>query len=204
MISSRYATPVCVLLILALIPTLIHNYMGDTANDGKSAQNIATTFNNFSSTPTSRKPFYGKEMFDSDDWFERDYVSNNMRKIKLFTMRGYDHKRIYHHPELAISYGRALETMELESLLAHPEIPVHILVSDDKSLLVAYVLLFDGEGIADPIKHQLKDSIRLLAGSRKPITLFYASQAHPDLNEAFKDSDIAALLAEVIDDFQSQ
>jgi len=202
MISSRYAMLVIILLIIALIPTVIHSYIGATAIDGKSVQSIPSIFNNFTSTPSKRNAQWGKDIFDSEDWFERDYFDTQRTKIRLFVARSYDHKRLYHHPELALSYGQNLTKKSIVNITEHPEIFVHLLSNDNSSNLIAYVLLHDKQFIENPVIHQLSDSTRLLINARKPMTLFYASIQSS--NGQFKHSAIEQLLLLAIESFSSQ
>ena len=204
MISTRYTTLVIILLALALIPTTIHSYIGATINDGKSAQNIPLTLNNFTSTPAKRNTQWGEDIFGSTDWFERNYQDNQHTKVRLFVARAYDHKRLYHHPELALSYAQNLGKKEILQLPGHPEIPVHVLNKEDHSMRVAYILLYDEQFIKDPITHQISTSLNLLVNARKPMTIFYASQSGPSANIEFDQSAVADLLSQAIESFQAQ
>jgi len=204
MISTRYAIPVIILLALALIPTTIHSYIGATVNDGKSVQNIPLTLSNFTSTPAKRNAQWGEDIFGSTDWFERNYQDNQHTNVRLFVARAYDHKRLYHHPELALSYAQNLGKKEILQLPGHPEIPVHVLSKEDHSMRVAYVLLYDGQFIKNPITHQISTSLNLLVNARKPMTLFYASQSGPSANTTFDQSAVADLLSQAINSFQTQ
>lgn len=202
MISSRYAIPVIILLALALVPTTIHSYIDAKVNDGKSINDVALTLENFTSTPANRNSRWGMDIFGSEDWFERDYRDKQHHKVRLFAARAYDHKRLYHHPELALSYGRSLSDNDILHLPGHPDIPVFILWNNERSILVAYVLLYNDEFIADPINHQLSESMRLLVSSRKPMTLFYASQTMAPGDTEFSQSAAASLLSLAIQNFQ--
>ncbi|SHE23220.1 exosortase-associated EpsI family protein [methanotrophic endosymbiont of Bathymodiolus puteoserpentis (Logatchev)] len=204
MISTRYVIPVIILLALALIPTIIHSYIGATDHDGKSVQNIPFTLNNFTSTPAKRNAQWGEDMFGSTDWFERNYQNRQHTNIRLFVARAYDHKRLYHHPELALSYAQNLGKKEILQLPKHPEIPVHVFNKEDHSMRVAYVLLYDGQFIQNPIAHQISTSLNLLVNARKPMTIFYASQSGSSANTTFDQSAIADLLSQAIKSFQAQ
>jgi len=204
MISTRYAIPVIILLVLALIPTTIHSYLNTTVNDGKSVHNIAAKLNDFSSTPATRNTQWGMDIFGSVDWFERDYKDDQYNKVRLFTARAYDHKRLYHHPELALSYGYTLDKNEQITLANNSDIPVFVLKNNENSILVAYVLLYNNEFIKKPINHQFSESMRLFVSARKPMTLFYASQTGLSANTQFEKSAVAEVLASAIQSFQSQ
>jgi len=204
MISTRYSFPVILLLLLALVPTVIHSYMGLTYDDAKSVQNIATTFNDFTSLPAKRNEQWGKDIFDSDDWFERDYRNTAYTKVRLFVARSYNHKKLYHHPELALSYAQNLSQHRISTLPNHPEIPIHILTNDDKSIFVAYTLLYGDNFIENPIYHQLAESVRLLVSPRKLMTLFYASQTGLAADASVNQSATLSLLSQAIQSFKQQ
>jgi len=201
MTSSRYAIPVIILLVLALIPTILHSYIDAKINDGKSVNDIAKTLNDFTSIPANRNTRWGMDIFGSEDWFERDYQDKQYNNVRLFAARAYDHKRLYHHPELALSYGHNLDKKSIQNLPDHTDIPVFVLNSDNNSMLVAYVLLYDDEFIKSPIDHQLGESMRLLANPRKPMTLLYASQSELASNNQFSQSAVASILSLAIQNY---
>jgi len=204
MISTRYSTPVAILLALALIPTIIHTYINNADIDGKSVDNISTILGNFISTPSKRNAQWGKSVFNSEDWFERIYQNKENEKVRLFIARSFDLKALYHHPELALSYAQNLNNKTISTLSKKPEIPVHILKNDDSSIIVAYVLMHNDTFIQDPIKYQLSESFRLLVSQKKPMILFYTSQtALPNYSKLnLKTS--TTLLSLAIQAFRSQ
>jgi len=204
MISTRYSTAVAILLLLALIPTIIHTYINNADNDGKSVNKIPTTLGHFVSTPSKRNAQWGKSVFNSEDWFERIYQNKENEKVRLFIARSFDLKALYHHPELALSYAQSLNNKTISTLSKTPKIPVHILENDDSSIIVAYVLMHNDTFIQDPIKYQLSESFRLLVSQKKPMTLFYTSQtALPNYSKLnLKTS--TTLLSLAIQAFRSQ
>lgn len=201
MTSTRYALPVALLLMLALIPTVIHSYFGLTKNDGLSVKNIKPVLENFSSIPTNRNPAWGEQTFGSEDWFERIYKDEQGHSIRLFVARSFDHKRLYHHPELALSYGSDLSNGGLVFLAGPPAIPVNTLRNNMRTGLAAYVLLYDGKFIGNPIVHQVKDSLNLLVSAKKPMTLFYVADANAPSDAIFNNTPTANLLKKAIKDF---
>lgn len=200
MLSSRYAIPTIALLMLALIPTLLHSYIGTTSNDGKSVNKIPFTLINFTSVPAKRNSQWGMDIFGSKDWFERIYENQQGNVVRLFVARSFDQKRLYHHPELALSYGQNCIT----TLPGYSDIPVHLLEKNDSSMLVAYILLHNNKFIEKPIKHQFSDSLRLLVSARKSMTLFYATQSKTSSETPFSQSATALLLSLAVKSFQSQ
>ena len=204
MISTRYAVPVAILLALAMIPTLIHSYLGLRQDDGATVKTIDPNLENFTSVLSKRNAGYGEETFGSQNWIERIYMNEEGKSIRLFVIKGYDHKRLYHHPELALSYAKGLISNGQIQLAAHPGIPVNLLKNDTNPNIAAYALLYDGKFIDNPIWHQVLDSLNLLVSARKPMVLFYISDDSPPKNTTFKDTNAAFLLTKAIASYQSQ
>jgi hypothetical protein len=204
MISTRYALPVALILLLALVPTVIHGYLGMKTDDGMLATNINPILDNFTSIPTSRQPGWGEEAFGCKDWIERIYTNEQGKSLRLFVGRSYDHKRLYHHPELALSYARDLRGTGQILLPGQPAIPVNLLHNDVRPNMAAFVLLYDGNFIDNPISHQIRDSLKQLVSARKPITLFYIADDNAQKDAEFKNTPAASLLEKAIKDFMAQ
>ncbi|HBA67090.1 MAG TPA: hypothetical protein DCZ48_13120 [Methylococcaceae bacterium] len=204
MLSARYALPVSLILSVALIPTVIHNYFGSTDLDSRSVQAIEQELGRFSSHPTKRNPNWGELTFGASEWIERSYQDGVSRPVRLFAARAFDHKRLYHHPELALSYGGDFDNQGLIILPGEPRIPVRILRSRSGKGLVAYALHYQDRFIDNPILHQIQESLKLLISPRKPITLFYVSDAHTPVDQDFQDTPTAMLLQKTIADFLAQ
>ena len=204
MISARYALPVSLVLILALIPTVIHSYLGLKTDDGLSVKKIKPELGNYNSEPTNRQPGWGEETFGSVDWIERAYTDEQGKTLRLFVGRSYDHKRLYHHPELALSYAKDLRSEGRIRLHGQPEIPVNLLRNEMRPNMAAFALLYDGKFIDNPISHQIRDSLKQLISARKPMTLFYIADDNAPKNTAFIQSPAASLLNKAIKDFMAQ
>lgn len=204
MISSRYAPIVALFLIIPLIPTVIHSYIGMEHDDGMTVMKIEPVLNGFSSKPTQRNPGWGQHIFTSHDWIERLYQNGQGIRIRFFAARAYDQKRLYHHPEIVLSHTEHLTHEGLVQLPGHPEIAVNLLHNNTSTRLVAYSLLYDGAFIKKPMLHQIKDSFNLLFSARKPMTLFYVSQPGGQNNSRFDQSAAASLLLGAIQSYQAQ
>ena len=173
MLSSRYAPAVCLALLVVLVPTIIHSYAGVVVTDGHSTASIPATLSSYTGTPTRRGTDWGKDHFDSDDWFERQYTTAG-DSVVLTVVRSYDLKALYHHPELAVAYRFAnFDTHTTETPADRPDMPVHVLTSEESRAVGLYVLLYDGRFVADPIRFQLRTAGELLFSGRKPMTLFF-------------------------------
>lgn len=199
MIATRYTLPVIALFLVALIPTVIHNYLGLTAEDNFSVNSIPTTLDSFTSKPSNRLAIWGKETFDCYDWMERMYTDKDGQVIRLFVGKSFDHKRLFHHPELALSYGKNMRKDGIQPLTEDGKIPVNVLRSPDNPELAAYVLWYDGQFIENPIQHQIKDTLKLLVSPKKPMTLFYVSDSYSDQDLPFQKTKSAQLLIKAIE-----
>jgi len=205
MISSRYALPVILLLGLALVPTVIHSYMQARVDDGRVTAKIPTTLIGISSQPYTRhNAEWVKGMFDSEDWIERIYKKENGDKIRLFVARSYDHKLLYHHPELGLSHGSNLPSKGMLELPGEPKIPVYLLRNSSGKEIVAYVLLYNGRYIQNPLKHQVGESLTLLVNARRPMTLFYIDAVEPSMSDEFAKTASAQLLAAAVRSLMAQ
>jgi len=204
MISSRYVIPIILLLTLALLPTFIHSYLGSMSDDGRSVRSIPTVLAGFSSEPYLRhKDPWVKSLYGSEDWMERIYKNNKGEKIRLFVARSYDFKKLYHHPELALSYASDLKEEGIVMLPGDPEIPVFILRNSKGRGIAAYVLLHEGKFVKDPVSHQIKGAFTQLFSPMKAMTLFYVSDTSSPAAEKFNGTSSASLLAAAIQSFRT-
>jgi hypothetical protein len=174
MISFRYAPILCLLVTLALVPIVIHGYVGLTTTDGRTVTAIPTELAGMSATPGSRDETWGRRRFDSHDWFERRYASGQ-DEVVLTVVRSYDLKTLYHHPELAVAYGTSFLHYERQRLPSRPDIPVHVLRSGPEDAAIGLYVLHYGEDFVErPILFQIRTAGELLFSPRRPMTLFFA------------------------------
>ena len=131
-ISTRYVPAACVVIALALVPTIIHSYVGTVIKDGRTTAAISPTVAGFTSVPSDRDAGWGKRRFESDDWIERRYLSGN-EEVLLTVLRSYDLKRLYHHPELDVAYGAGYLTEEIVELPGAEGVPVHFLRASEET-----------------------------------------------------------------------
>ncbi len=201
MISTRYGRSVLIIVMLALIPTIIHSYLDLKTNDNLSTHQISPILGSYVSKPTQRKPEWGNDTFACYDWIERNYTNQQGKSVRLFVGRSYDHKKLYHHPELVLSYGKDLRMLGEMQYAAQSKIPVKLLANETRPVIAAYALLYDKQFVENAITHQLKSSIIQLITPRKPMTLFYVEAENTSVKSIFSETDAAFVLESAIKDF---
>jgi hypothetical protein len=186
---------------LALVPTIIHSYAGVVVNDGLTTQAIPEMLAGFTSTPSGRNADWGKRRFGSHDWIERRYQSGG-DEVVLTVIRSYDPKALYHHPELAVSYGTSFTASMVATFEAHATIPVHVLTTDSENGPVAMYVLHAGDTfVGDPIWFQLRSAGELLFRGREAMTLFFARDARVPKGADLARRQSLALLFAAIETF---
>lgn len=201
MISTRHAPLVLFIIMLALIPTIIHSYLELKIGDNLSTRHISQVLGSYVSKPSQRKPGWGEDTFACYDWFERIYTNQQGKSVRFFVGRSYDHKKLYHHPELALSYGKDLRMVGEIQYSEQPTIAVKLLANETKPVIAAYALLYDKQFVGNAITHQIMSSIMQLITPRKPMTLFYVEEENASAKTIFSETDAALILERAIKDF---
>jgi len=202
MMSARYAPAVCLLLAIALVPTVIHSYVGARTSDGREARAIPLTLDGRAGNPTSRNAGWGQNHFESGDWFERSYPAG-AGEVVLTVVRSYDLKRLYHHPELDIAYGTTFITHDVKRVGA-AAVPVNVMWTVDKRTVAVSVMRYEDEFVEHPYRLQMRTAFELMVSARKPMTLFFATQTGvtPDADPSFLPATRVLLAA--VDQFLAQ
>ena len=179
MIAARHVSSACILVALALVPTIIHSYAGVVVQDGRSTSTIPLSLAGFTGVPSTRDAGWGKRRFESDDWFERQY-SSGPEQVLLTVLRSYDLKRLYHHPELDVAYGAGYLSEDVVELAATPGVPVRLLrTSAEANGTAMYALHYDDGFVENPIWFQVRVAGELLFSGRRAMTLFFARDVRP-------------------------
>jgi len=206
MISTRYGRSVSFLLAFALFPILVHTYLGLQESDGLVTNTISHSLAGLRSEQTQESSQPLNKGFDSVDWIDRRYSQNSEGNIRLLVARSYDHKRLYHHPEIGLTRGIGLDDLGTKRVPDKAEIPIHLLKASNASSrdLVAYSLLYDKQFVDDPFQFLIQTAWSSLFQVRKPMTLFFVHDpsALPDV--PLSESRAVRLLLEAVDDFLSQ
>lgn len=206
MISTRYVPAACIVVALALVPTLIHSYGAEEGADGRSAATVPEVLDGRPSSPSDRSATWGKRRFDSDDWIERVYAKPGSReRLRLTVVRSYDAKTLYHHPELAVSYGMAFAGEEIARMPGREDVPLHVLKPDVGTRARAiYALHYDEGFIENPILFQLQNAVELLFSRRRPLTLFFVTDPEAEAAAPLDQWPAVPLLFSAIDAFSKQ
>jgi hypothetical protein len=204
-IASRFSLAVAALLGLALVPTIIHEYVGLSIDDGLVTTAVEMKLAGLSGAATGRKPSWAVEKFESNDWIERWYTGGGER-IQLLVVRSYDLKRLYHHPELAVVRSDDLASPGTVRLAHRNAVPIHVFESRRTSGrgVAMYALLYGTEFIDDAIQFQLRTAASLLGGGRRQMTLFFVYDDDVPTDVPLDDIAATRLLLGAVDSFVSQ
>jgi len=204
MMSPRYAPIVCVLIALALVPTVLHSYVGAVTRDGRVVHTLAPTLAGFASEKSAKQDDWAELNFATSDWMQRRYIGRST-ELMLTVVRSYDAKRLYHHPENAAAYGNSFSKSEWRVAAGRPQLPVHVARTTDASGPIAlYALHYDDRFIDNPITFQIQTAAQLLFKPRAPMTLFFVYQRSNATGTDPLETPAAALLYDTIQQFANQ
>ena len=196
MISTRYLPATAAVLAFALVPTVLHTYVGMTESDGKTTAAINHRLADLDGIDTGRSAVWVEEQYGATDFIERRYTSG----VTLFAARSYDPKRLYHHPELGVAHGRSYESVAVTRVSTPSgSLPVHVLTGQGG--LACYVLLYNGEFVENPLSFQARQVFSMLVSPRRQMTLFFSQG--PAAPEA-TGSPVARILVAAVDSFLAQ
>jgi hypothetical protein len=203
MISARFGFAVGLLLGVALIPTILHNYLGLVRDDGRVSAGVSTSLAGLIAESTSRPAGWVEQTFRTHDWVERRYKGTD--DIVLFVARSYDPKRLYHRPERQI-LGIEFEQLGIIRLPDRQDVPMHLFTAQGQKRpgLVAYSLLYGEELVENPYLSQLRAAGQLLFKGRQPMTLFLVYDAAFSETRSLERTVALPMLVEAIDSFLMQ
>lgn len=188
--SARYVTPTLIVLGLALVPTIVNSYVGRRLVETPALEHaLPTTLDGRPSSPTRRKATSIKREFASEDWVERAYATGADHPITVLAVRSYDMKRLYHHPELAVSEREYQSARRVQVQGPHGPVDVHVLPGMPDSL-AAYALIYRGHTIASPYVFQLRVAPELLLTGQRPLTLVFAEDPAGSAADALEQSPV--------------
>ena len=174
--STRYWLPTVTLLLLALVPTVIHGYLGMRMADPRDLTRLEGALGDMRCTRTDRKDKWVRDTYDSTEWIELQCSERGDSAVLLFAARSYDAKRLYHHPELGVARGIDLGRETVERVPGREHVPLHVLrgAAGQDDAIVVYALLYGDDFVDDPYRLQLRSAVELRVSPRRPVTLFLA------------------------------
>jgi hypothetical protein len=194
MITTRHAWLVAGLLLLALVPTYFNVYRQPPELDaGALAATFPAELDGYrAGAPGRHDAEWAAAHFAANDYVERNYRVGTL-ELELFAARTYDAKKLFHFPELALTYGRSVTAERREELdVAGRVVPVRVLEFRQRNAVrrSASALFYGKRPVRDPVVFLFRTLPALFVGQREPMTLIYVQgEAHP--------SDEAALVREL-------
>ena len=171
MISRRFAMPLLVALAVALLPTVQHGYVGRTpAVDKITDAFLPVAVDGVTGTPKVRTGGWMTSTYGADSWAERTYDVPGPGEVSLFVARGFDLKKLYHHPELGVLRGRSFETLRSAVVDGRP---VHVLQNATDGESAVYALVYDGDWVGNPYVLQASSALTSLWTGPRPLTLVF-------------------------------
>lgn len=173
--SSRYATATLIAILLALVPTIVNTYLGRRVVEGPPlADALPPSLLGRFAEPTTRRAATIQREFASDDWAERAYGSFAEGSVAVLAVRSYDMKRLYHHPELALSNHEYEASRVVSVASSAGPLDVHVLPGMNGTGVAAYALVYEGTTVANPFVFQVRVAPRLLLTGQRPLLLVFA------------------------------
>ena len=197
MIAARYARPVAVLIAIALIPTVLHSYVGASSADGRRAERLPSELSGLYGASTPRGGRWAMQALDAEEAIERQYGP----ELTLVVARSYDVKGLYHHPELVVAYRLRFDTHTTVRFDQQPTIPVHVLTGPGRT--AAYVVQSGDRFVDDPLAFEMRSVFSAMFSARRQATLFFVHGREEHMPIRF-DSPTIALLLSAVQSLQSQ
>ena len=181
-ISGRYLGALVAVLLVALVPTVRHGYVSTVAAaPSVTAASMPASFDGAPGAIRLRPAAWIADTYGAESWAERTYDVSGRGQVRIFVARGYDLKKLYHHPELGILHGVTVVSAGTAPLEGHPDRLVHVLRAERAGQTSAlYGLVYRGAWIADPYRLQLSSALSSLWDARHPLTLIFVAGAVAD------------------------
>jgi hypothetical protein len=177
-VSGRYGGILLVVALAALVPTVVHNYLGRRVAADARVSGLDVNVPGMTAFPTRRGASWFVSTFGTGEAFEREYRDPAGTAVKLTVIQSFDPKQLYHHPENVVAYGQSLRPAGVAPLDGVAGVPVHWLSQSEKQAAAvqgAYVLWYGGEFVNDPYRAQLRQAPTVLFRGGVPMTLLFVA-----------------------------
>lgn len=192
MISRRYVVALATMLALALVPTLRHGYLGYVEAAPKvTGASLPAALVGAPGIVRTTPPVWMPDTFSEDSWAETSYDVSGVGRLTLVVARGYDLKKLYHHPELGVLRGHNFERVRHTALTSGD--PVFVLENGaDLQHSAVYALIYDNVWIGNPYLLQASSAVTSLWARRRPLTLVFV------YGPVLKDGEPTAAVTELL------
>jgi exosortase len=183
--STRYAWPMLAMCALALVPVGVNSYAQRRVDVCTHPE--ALLMGTGISDPALRdeRDRLLRERFAAEEWREGSVPATGDRpRLDYTIIRTYDPKRAYYRPEWRLLKDEPFDKRVIEVDTEQGTIPVHVPVyaaQRGTQLVVAYLIVYQGEPVADPYINQLRSAASQMFSGASPMTLYIASARVPEL-----------------------
>ena len=179
LLSRRFVPQLAVLAGLALIPVLLHSYLGHRRDE------CADPFRLVPSTNIDKpeRDAYMKARLSAFQWREGKVTGANGEPPLSYTIvRSYDAKNLYYLLERRLLNKEPDEEKRVSVSLDGVMLPIRTLRFDPEpgsrtGSLAAYLLVYDGEPVDDPYLNQLLAAPANILLGALPMTAFFVAAA---------------------------
>lgn len=188
MLSGRHAWAAALVLLVAAVPTVLNVYRAPSELAAGSLEaRLGDRLGPFEAGP--RKADTTEEHFGAKDFVTRRYGA-----IELFAARGWDGKKLFHFPELALTYGHAATAVRDVG-----GVRVIEFAEGRDVRMAAYALRYGDRPVTEPIRFYFSILPELFVGHREPMTLVYVQADTTRGGEQALEADLRALLARAVE-----
>jgi exosortase len=190
-VATRFSVPLALLCALALVPVALNSYAGRRLDD---CAHPSVLLAGTGIADPERRAARARELGERFEAFAfREGVIRDPEglapDLAYTILRTYDAKRTYYRPEYWLSGHREPAKLELDRIdvdgRAVPVRRIEFATRDDEVYLAGYLVVYEGEPVANPVRAQLLAAPGLVLRGSLPMTLYYAQVvARPEQADA--------------------
>ncbi len=169
MMSPRFARWVAAMALVALVPTVVHSYLGLLIDDGRRLAQLPAAFEQVQGRDVLRRPGWMRDNYRADEFTERLYALPT-GEVRLFAARSFDPKALYHHPELGVLHGVGLGRARVVNAPGRGDIPLFVLEGQPRGIAV-YALEYQGQFVSDPLWFQARLALSTLVQGKHQMAI---------------------------------
>ena len=180
-LSPRYVPHVIALLALAVIPVALHSYAEVRSDECAEPQVLISESSVLGAA--GRRGFMSHSFAASQFREGRVHGESGAPPLSFVIVRSYDAKRLYYRLARRLTQSTPA-SVELDWLDGDPSLPIRRVVFASKAsssvgVESAYLLVYDGEPVANAYWNQLRAAPKRLLTGNRPMTAFYVTASMP-------------------------